>query len=435
VADTDRQLATEIKHRLRDTEFLIDAPIAVEPLVIDPDAYSTMGEAGNTLLQLAMRVLRSLGSSASEMAAALNVDVAQHPSMRACASPAHQDWAATHARPDMILPESGVPQLLELNPSGAAGGFTDIELLAQFWRDHGWRQVPPAECGVFASRRRLLEAARQSAGISKQLIWLGTKLDLEDPQTDRFYQLELAELERDGWQVCHYDPADPEPRISEQLMSAPKLLFRNYTDTEWAGFGFDVETIIAQLFQPGDMMLPDPISDLLDNKLLLALLSSGQSWMSQHNRRIVEQHLPWTRALGSDHPLRIRWPEAFIEPPEVIRQQQSLVLKPAMSMKGCGVLIGRDTAPEVWADAVTRQAQTKTGGIAQQLVEPALFALRVWSEAGSTELTVSPVLSPLLAGGEMCGGLARFDYTGSDTVTVISTTRHATEGLLVPSER
>lgn len=438
--EADQRLALTIRHRLRDTEFPVDAPIALEPITLPRQVYRSIGASATAILGLAGRALQELGPSSLEMAKALNVDPADHPSLTAFGSEAHLSWAPAQARPDMIVTEDGTPQVLELNPSGAAGGFVELELLSQLWRECGWANVPPPERGVFAGRKRMLEAACRAAGADKQLVWLGSCLDLHGAKTRRFYRLEHRELERDGWRVHLYDPAAPPSEDVNSLRgTGPKLFFRGYTDIEWAEHGFDVREVVGSLFAAGDMVVPDPASALLDNKLLLALLSAGPDWASVEDRSLIQRHLPWTRGLAlPSHPLRSRFPQAFISVAEAVRNRASLVLKPAMGMKGCGVLIGRHTDPDSWAAALIEQSRVDTGGIVQRLVEPRQFGLRILFGDDTHEARIAPVVSPMIIDGQCCGVRARFDVSddgaAAANVSVASMILIASHTLVIPED-
>jgi hypothetical protein len=127
-----------------------------------------------------------------------------------------------------------------------------------------------------------------------------------------------------------------------------------------------LDPMILRCFKAGTLHLYNgPVSSLLSDKRNLALLSEGltSDAFTAGEKAAIERHVPWTRRLVPGGPER-----------QALAQREGLVLKKAWSFGGADVLLGRETAPEAWAQAVAK-ALREGDWIVQELVEsrPYLF--------------------------------------------------------------
>jgi hypothetical protein len=132
-----------------------------------------------------------------------------------------------------------------------------------------------------------------------------------------------------------------------------------------------LDPMILRCFKAGTLHLYNgPTSGILSDKRNLALLSEGleSDAFTAGEKAAIERHVPWTRRLVSG--------SGSLEGPErqALARREGLVLKKAWSYGGGDVLLGRETAPEAWGQAVAK-ALREGDWILQELVEsrPYLF--------------------------------------------------------------
>jgi hypothetical protein len=127
-----------------------------------------------------------------------------------------------------------------------------------------------------------------------------------------------------------------------------------------------LDPMIVRCLKAGTLHIYNgPTSGVLSDKRNIALLSEGleSDAFSAEEKAAIERHVPWTRRL-------VPGPLEQL----AAARREGLVLKKAGSHGGAGVLLGRDTPPEAWAQAVAR-AVRDGDWIVQEHVEsrPYLF--------------------------------------------------------------
>ncbi|UCH93958.1 MAG: hypothetical protein JSV88_27330 [Candidatus Aminicenantes bacterium] len=127
---------------------------------------------------------------------------------------------------------------------------------------------------------------------------------------------------------------------------------------------------IMELFKSGRLRLVNgPITDLLSNKLLLALLSDDETSgaFTVEEREVIDAYIPWTRKIAAGVTgyggERVQL-EEFI-----LSNRENLVIKPSDAMGGDNVYIGRKTPGKKWEQVLKTGLQHKNW-LVQEYVEP-----------------------------------------------------------------
>jgi hypothetical protein len=91
---------------------------------------------------------------------------------------------------------------------------------------------------------------------------------------------------------------------------------------------------------------------LSEDKAFFALLSDEafSTLLSEDERAFVTRVVPWTRKVAERHTTRAGRTVDLV--PHVLAEREGLVLKPAHGYGGQSVLVGAETAPSTWAEAV-----------------------------------------------------------------------------------
>ncbi|MFW6012136.1 MAG: hypothetical protein ACOC92_00330 [bacterium] len=167
-----------------------------------------------------------------------------------------------------------------------------------------------------------------------------------------------------------------------------------------------------------------PISDVMSNKLLLALLSElaeTSQVLNAKEREFVRRHVPWTRrARRSTTAFRgsqIELDQNFLE-----THREEMVLKGVASARGEQVVVGRATTPEKWRQAVD---EAFSGGwIVQERVDSRSYP----GQQGEEGISVQNVVwGCFVFGSTYAGGFLRM--MDRSRRGVINAARGATESI------
>ncbi|MET8249341.1 hypothetical protein ABZV31_36200 [Streptomyces sp. NPDC005202] len=142
------------------------------------------------------------------------------------------------------------------------------------------------------------------------------------------------------------------------MVSSGGIVLQHFLPEEWRALGFDIPwSDLCRAHRTMAWIVPD--SGLsLSSKLVFGWLSEHCDRLDPEDASFVRQYIPWTRVLDGT-PLDFQGRTAA--PVEVLTEfQASLVLKPATSCAGQGVLVGRATPEAVWADAVAHVGSAGT---------------------------------------------------------------------------
>jgi hypothetical protein len=168
-----------------------------------------------------------------------------------------------------------------------------------------------------------------------------------------------------------------------------------------------------------------PPRSILEDKRNLVLLSehADSDLFLPEEREIIRAHVPWTRRVGSGT-ARFRGEEVSL-PALLLDHREEMVLKPANRYGGTDVHLGRDVAPERWAELV-RQAVGTGGWVIQERVESLPYVYQA-GEEGWAEYDV--IWGLFAFGGAYQGGFLRMLPKAEKRI--VNTTRGAIEGILL----
>ncbi len=111
----------------------------------------------------------------------------------------------------------------------------------------------------------------------------------------------------------------------------------------------DIPSEIMEVFKAGNILLYDgPITELLSNKLNLALLSENEDSdvLTLEETQIIKEYIPWTRKVV---PGEVTFgTDTFILEDFILSNQDKLVMKPADRFGGEGVYVGRYISALDW---------------------------------------------------------------------------------------
>jgi len=133
---------------------------------------------------------------------------------------------------------------------------------------------------------------------------------------------------------------------------------------------------ILELYKMGRILLINgPISDLLNNKLHLALLSEHEEseLFTKEERTIIKKYIPWTRRLEIG---RTTFGTEKIKLEEFVdTHRESLVIKPANLSGGESVYIGCKTPAQQWRELAAYAFQQEPKWLVQEYIQshPYLF--------------------------------------------------------------
>lgn len=111
-----------------------------------------------------------------------------------------------------------------------------------------------------------------------------------------------------------------------------------------------------------------PPGRILSDKLNLALLSeaAGEGCFTPEERRLIEQHVPWSRRVAEEF---TDWRGERVYLPDLLAdERERLVIKQGWAMQGADVFVGALTPAERWAGLVAA-ALERRGWVAQERVE------------------------------------------------------------------
>ncbi|HEY6324509.1 MAG TPA: hypothetical protein VJA16_23430 [Thermoanaerobaculia bacterium] len=186
------------------------------------------------------------------------------------------------------------------------------------------------------------------------------------------------------------------------------------------------DSAVVRCFKAGNLHLYNaPLGPLLSDKRTLALLSerAESSVFTAAERRIIREHIPWTRLLAAGETTFAGERVALAD--FVLARRHDLVLKKGQSAGGEAVIIGRFTAAADWRSAV---AATLAAGdwIVQEYVESLPFLFQDGA-AGCSPHDV--VWGPFVFGDTYAGTILRLQPKTLGGIVNLS--REATEGIIL----
>jgi hypothetical protein len=124
--------------------------------------------------------------------------------------------------------------------------------------------------------------------------------------------------------------------------------------------GEDVPEEIMRTFALGNVLFYNgPITNLLSNKLNLALLSENPDshYFSHEEKELIRKYVPWSRKIIPGY---TTFGSEKVDLENFIRKnRENLVIKPAEGYGGMGVYIGRNTTREQWEECLETAIKEK----------------------------------------------------------------------------
>jgi hypothetical protein len=408
------------------------SPIALEPFVLPPPLYEELFCSARRLLALCHRAVLACGDDRDARVAALGAtDEDYPPELFLDDHRLEDELAACMARPDVVVTTGG-PRFVEFNVGGAIGGVVQTHfLLRALTRAYGGASAPFRSYDPFPVRARLVARIAHERRLARTFLLVGSLRDFDASVTSRYLDAEPAYLRRQGFDAAYAEPED----VPAAIGSGParyELGLRHFNLLEWREHGIDYSPV-ADALTAGCLLLAPQTATFLANKKILAWLSEGRPWMSRGDRRYVAHYVPWTRIVADTTVESDGRRTDLLD--LLVRERERFVLKPAIGVRGVGVLIGRDEPDASWALAV--EAAAREGStVAQAYVEPMRLPLRIADADAGTAVVekVQPVFAPFIFGGEAAGCLARY-RRGDDATGPINTARGALRNIAVAANR
>lgn len=405
----------------------------LRPPMMTPAEYGEVTRLTERLATLVLDACRRRASTAGELRRLLDVPDGRIEFLDE-AEPLTEDLIAA-VRPDVLI-SGGVPTFVECNIDSALGGAFDSDGIAgrflAAYRDHGVaagvRLTAPASAvdTRFHAMRDLLGLPDGATAVV--LFHMGsdypgtqdghTLVKLLEPVCERgraagldvvVHPLEWLTLDGDG-----------RLRAGDTVLDSVLRMF--IPQEVPAGAGRDA--LVAALRGGTVRMFTSSAAWLLANKTTFAWLWQDLDRLSAEDAEVVRRHVPRTDTLDA----------AGAE--LAVARRHDLVLKPAGTYGGSGVVVGRETTPERWTAAL--RAGLEAGGhILQEYVPADRLAMHfVARDTGEVrEAAVPYCVAPYLFGGRPAGAYVRFAVPDAATGSVVNLGQGAlTSGLLLVGE-
>lgn len=378
----------------------------LRPPVLTFAAYRTLTELSARLAHLVLESCRRRAATAGELRRVMNVPVGRI-EMLDEQLPLSEDLLVA-VRPDILLSD-GVPRFVECNIDSALGGAFDSDgIAARFlaaYAGHGILDAMRIETPRSAVDERfaaMRTALHLADGTRVALLFHsgGTYPDTDQPEKlIRLLAPVCEQGRRMGLDVVVYPlewlTVDERQRLCAGDKVVDAVLRLYLPEDVPAGPGHEALQTAAR--QGTVQIFTESAAWLLANKITFAWLWADLGQLSAADQDLVRRYVPKTELMTPDAVER------------AVAGQRDLVLKPTDAFGGSGVLVGRETAPEVWRAAVERAAQ-RGDSILQEYIPVDLLAMDfVEMETGKTRHAEVPFcVAPYLFGGRAAGAYLRF---------------------------
>jgi glutathionylspermidine synthase len=335
-------------------------------------------------------------------------------------------------RPDVLM-SGGVPKFVECNVDSALGGAFDSDGIARrflaAYDSHGVTGALPLAVPESAVDTRFHAMRDQfdlaDGATSVILFHMGS--DYPDTQ-DGHTLIKLLEPVRDRGRAAGLDVVvhplewltlDDEGRLcaGDTVLDTVLRMFIPQEVPHCPGY----DALVTALGTGAVRMFTPSATWLLANKTTFAWLWEDVDEMSTVDAEVVRNHVPHTEMVTAAGMDRAR------------ERREDLVLKPAGTYGGAGVVVGREVTPERWDEAL-RAAVDAGGHLVQQYVPVDRLAMHFVEIATGDvrEADVPYCVAPYLFGGRAAGAYLRFAVPDSKSGSVVNLGQGAlTSGLLL----
>ncbi|MFJ2863085.1 hypothetical protein [Kitasatospora sp. NPDC087314] len=400
-----RLLLNALDHQFRGFRtFWFDRISPAGPVVLPAARGAELESAATRLAELLRRAAWSLGEDCLARHRALGLDE------RLTGFYADEEFERAYAtaigRPDVILTESGW-KFIEFNFCAATGGQVFTHLLNDLWR-----QLLPGRVSAsltlgdpMTARNELLRGVLDEYGLDPRVALIGYLPDV-GIQDRRYYEIEIDVLRRGGIAAEYFDTDEFVDALATRRDEFPLVLER-VVPQEWLDAGRDAEQLLA-IRKCGATVLTPQSSYQAANKQLFAVLSTGQDWMTDQDRDLVRQYVPWSRSIREDQVEfeGERWKLTDL----LAKRREDFVLKRSDGDQNADVHLGFRTGAAEW-EAIIAKAVAAGTWIAQEAVHSTGIAADVFDgDSGEfSSLSTGAVFGPLIVGGRMAGCPLRYD--------------------------
>jgi hypothetical protein len=301
------------------------------------------------------------------------------------------------------------PRFIEYNAESPAGiAFSDV--LASIFKDLPAIQTwePFSSMYSYEARRSLLDALlwayheRGGRGVPRIAI-----IDWEHVITRRDFELCADYFRSHGVQVQITDPRRLEYRHGKLWLGGEpiSLVYRRVLLHELLEKADEAADLLRAYRDGAVCVVNSPRSKLLHKKAIFALLAEGVLGLelSDDEHDLLERSLPWTRLVEDG---RTTYENDDVDlVPFILERRESLALKPVDDYGGKGVVLGWESTPDGWEQAIERALQLEY--VVQERVPMPQGEFPLWSDGG---VAIEPLLidtDPLLFRCEMGGILTR----------------------------
>lgn len=400
----------------------------LRPVIVRQDRFDALNEVTDRMLGLLLETCRRRASTAGELRELLGTPLGRIRFLDP-AEPLDERMLVA-GRPDYVV-SGGVPRLVEFNIGSDLGSAMDTDDVAARFL-HLYEQagitarVPvsapyPAVDGRFAAMR---DPFGLPAGTRIVMAFRG---DGEYPGLD----------DLSGLRALLQPVVERAAKHGLELLIEPLHTLELDRDDRLLADGVPVEGVFR-------MFVPAPVPDssglaalekavrlgtvrmftstgswLVSNKRVLAWLWSDIDLLDPEDKALVERYVPRTEELTAE--IRDR----------VLRDRETLVLKPQDEWGGNNVVVGMETADDVWRTAVDKAVPD--GYIVQEYADPDSVAMQFTSlETGQrSDFEVLYSISPYTFGRRPAGCYLRLGGGGDGRVLNLHRGVHVTGPLLL----
>ncbi|GAA5198367.1 hypothetical protein GCM10023322_71560 [Rugosimonospora acidiphila] len=377
--------------------FVPSDEVPIEPLLFSSAEYDSHLAVVKRIDALLQEVAWSVGGDPAGLRAALTGGDDNHDLLSADTT-MEKTWASCMFRIDAVV-SGGVLKVLENNVGGSIGGPNLMHLLVGQHRE----EVADVSGRVhfddpFDARRLLYEDACRWVDGPRSVALLATKRETFYAHP-RYWSVETEFMAKHDIDAVFQEPED--------LAHSPgrfSAALRHFIPAEWKELGIDLD-LVRRAADNGTLMLAPESSRLIQNKKVLAWLSSAADTMNGHDREFVAAHLPWTRIV---EPVEVDYRGRTWHLPELLRRnREDFVLKPVYGYGGHGVTVGRFTPHGEWRGAV--ESALSDAFIVQEYAEPDRVSMAFYNRGTGTarRVEVAPVLGFAVFGGRNAGCVVR----------------------------
>jgi hypothetical protein len=425
-----------LEHSIRDIGYPRMDHLPAAPFTLPREAWAELGEASITLLSLAKRAVLEAATTSVGRVDALGAPRSNYP-MFTDDRYFEESFADCFCRPDVIFTSEG-PKFIELNVGGGFAGVIEAHCRLKAWQVLYGRARGPATGNSLEllghdplqGRAKYFGRLAKELGLPPRVAVAGTvKESVRPTHSTRYFDLDVDCLRDNGLESDFFDIQDVQKMRSSLTGLTYGLGFFHINPTDVLALGLNLDA--AREARRSDALLLAPqTATMLANKVVLAWLSTGTSWMTEADKDFVAKYVPWTRLLTAGFVSREG--DVFDVIPWTLANRDRLVIKRGFGSSADGVIMGADTSAPVWAAKVS-DAALAGGWVVQEAIESVSFHVPVLPGEGKdvTVASVHPIFSPFIFGGTHTGMYARFFSDGRSGIVSVNGTS-ASDNVVIP---